>query len=204
MRLVFGLVLFGFGEACLVASELGNTPWTVLAEGVALNAPLSTGAATVAISFVVLALWIPLRQRPGIGTIANAVVIGVVIDVGLRVLPVTPAPAEAVLLVALGIALVAFGSGFYLTSALGPGPRDGLMTGSHQRFGASLRLVRATIEVAVLVGGYLLGGTVGIATLAFALAIGPCVQAAVARLATPEWRALMSLREPSALHRESD
>jgi len=180
------------GEACLVASELGNTPWTVLAEGVALNTLLSTGSATVAISFVVLALWIPLRQRPGVGTVANAIVIGVVIDVALRALPGEPPPVATAALVAAGIALVAVGSGFYLTTALGPGPRDGLMTGLHRRTGTSLRLARVGIEVSVLVAGYLLGGTVGVATLAFALTIGPAVQLAVGRLETPEWRALLA------------
>lgn len=178
----------------LVASDLGNSPWTVLAEGLALNTPLSVGVATVAISFVVLGTWIPLRQRPGLGTIANAVVIGLAIDPTVRSLPADPTLGLQIALVVGGISLVAVGSGFYLTCALGPGPRDGLMTGLHLRTGLSLRLVRAGIEISVLVAGFVLGGTLGVATLAFALAIGPGVQFFVERLETPEWRALMRVR----------
>jgi uncharacterized membrane protein YczE len=188
--LLFGLTLFGAGEACLVAAELGNTPWTVLAEGVSLNSALGIGSATVLISFVVLLLWIPLRQPPGLGTIANAIVVGVALGLVLRLLPEDPAlPIRWALMIG-GIALVAIGSGFYLTAALGPGPRDGLMTGLHRRTGLSLRLVRAGIEISVLVIGVVLGGTAGIGTLAFALAIGPGVQWAVERWETPRWRAL--------------
>ena len=190
VRLFAGLSLFGAGEACLVAADLGNSPWTVLAQGVALNTPLGIGAATIALSFVVLLLWIPLRQTPGLGTIANTVWVGSAIGVVLTVLPDDPALGSRWMLMAGGIALVAFGSGFYLTAALGPGPRDGLMTGLHRRTGLSLRLARAVIEISVLSVGFILGGTVGIGTLAFALAIGPGVQLAVGRLATPEWQLL--------------
>lgn len=189
-RLLGGLALFGVGEACLVASGLGNSPWTVLAEGVSLNSPLGVGSATVLISFVVLLCWIPLRQRLGLGTLANAVVIGVAIDAALLLLPDEPTLAGRWLLLVGGVAVVALGSGLYLTAALGPGPRDGLMTGLNRRFGISLRLARAGVELSVLVGGFLLGGTVGVGTVAFALAIGPGVQLAVQRLETPEWRAL--------------
>jgi len=167
----------------LVASELGNSPWTVLAEGVAVQTPLAIGAATVAISFIVLLTWIPLRQRPGLGTIANAIVIGVAIDVSLGCLP---EPSELVArygFVAAGIALVGLGSGFYLTCFLGPGPRDGLMTGISRRAGLSLRAVRTGIEITALTIGALLGGTIGIGTLAFALLVGPSVQATVMALA---------------------
>ena len=190
VRLLAGLVLFGAGDALLVASELGNSPWTVFAEGVSLNTPLSIGAATVVISFVVLLLWIPLRQRLGFGTVANAVVIGVAIDATLRVLPDDPALGPRWAMLVAGIALVALGSGFYLTAALGPGPRDGLMTGLHRHFGISLRLARVGIELSVLATGVILGGTAGVGTLAFALLIGPGVQLAVERLATPQWLAL--------------
>jgi uncharacterized membrane protein YczE len=188
-RLLIGLVLFGAGDALLIASELGNAPWTVFAEGVSLNTPLSVGAATVVTSFVVLLLWIPLRQLPGLGTIANAIVIGLAIDATLRLLPEEVALGPRWLMLAAGIALVALGSGLYLTAALGPGPRDGLMTGLHRRFGISLRVARAGIEVSVLVAGAILGGTFGIGTVAFALLIGPGVQLAVERLATPQWLA---------------
>lgn len=189
-RLMTGLTIFGAGEGCLVAADLGNSPWTVLAQGVSLQTPLSIGAATVVISFVVLGVWIPLRQRPGLGTIANAVWIGIALQGTLELLPDEPPLALRWTLMAGGIALVALGSGLYLTAALGPGPRDGLMTGFHRRTGASLRLVRAVIELTVLAGGFALGGTVGIGTVLFALLIGPGVQLAVGRLSTSEWRAL--------------
>ena len=182
--LLAGLWLFGAGEALLVASELGNSPWTVLAEGVAEQAAMNIGTATVAISFVVLAAWIPLRERPGLGTIANAVVIGVAIGVTLEWLPDPDALGARLAEVALGIGIVGVGSGLYLMTRLGAGPRDGLMLGLHRRTGYSVRLVRTTLEVAVVVAGFLLGGTVGIGTLAFALGIGPAVQAALGALSS--------------------
>jgi uncharacterized membrane protein YczE len=179
---MLGLVLFGAGEALLVASELGNSPWTVLAEGVALQTALAVGTATVVVSFVVLLLWIPLRQRPGLGTILNAIVVGLAIDATLLLLPGDLPLALRIALVPMGVAMVGVGSGFYLTSLLGPGPRDGLMTGLHRATGLSLRVVRAGIEIAAVAIGFALGGTVGVGTVAFALAIGPAVQAAVFRL----------------------
>ena len=166
-----------------MASELGNSPWVVLSEGVEVQTPLSVGVATVVISFVVLLMWIPLRQRPGLGTIANAIVIGIAIDVALLWLPAFDELALRYALVAAGIALVGIGSGLYLTCFLGPGPRDGLMTGISRRTGLSLRVVRTGIEVAALTGGAVLGGTVGPGTLAFALLVGPAVHAAVDALA---------------------
>ena len=187
-RLLAGLVLFGAGEGALAASELGNSPWTVFAEGIALNSALAVGTATVAVSFFVLLLWVPLRQRPGLGTIANAVVVGLVIDVTLLGLPDEAGIVARWFLVFAGVALVALGSGLYLTAALGPGPRDGLMTGLSRTTGISFRVARVAIEVTVLVTGFILGGTVGAGTLIFALAIGPGVQFAVERLSTPEWR----------------
>ena len=175
--------MFGTGEAMLVSSELGNSPWTVLAEGVAVQTPLAIGAATVGISFLVLLGWIPLRQRPGLGTILNAIVIGVAIDVSLAWLSEPSELLPRYAFVAGGIALVGIGSGLYLTCFLGPGPRDGLMTGISRRRGLSLRVVRTGIELTALTTGVILGGTVGIGTLAFAVLIGPSVQAAVAALA---------------------
>jgi uncharacterized membrane protein YczE len=180
-RLLLGLALFGAGEALMIASELGNSPWTVFAEGAALRTDVGIGTATVAISFLILLAWIPLRQRPGLGTILNAIVIGVVIDLVLAVARRPDALVARGALLAAGIVLVAVGSGLYLTSYLGPGPRDGLMTGLHRRTGAPIGVVRTAIEVAVLLVGFVLGGTLGIGTLAFALAIGPAV-AAVLRL----------------------
>lgn len=179
--LVGGLWLFGTGEALIVAAELGNSPWTVLAEGVAENTSLEIGGATVAISFGVLCAWIPLRQAPGLGTVLNAIVVGVAIGVMVPVLPSEPSDAARWALLGGGIALVAIGGGLYLGARLGPGPRDGLMTGLHAKTGRSLRLVRTVIEVSALAAGFALGGTVGIGTIAFALLIGPGVQAAFYR-----------------------
>lgn len=181
-RLLCGLVLFGAGEALLIFSALGNTPWTVLAEGVSLHTPLSVGAATVVISFVVLALWVVLRQAPGIGTIANAVVIGVAIDATLALLPDDAALGVRIAAMLVGIAIVAVGSGLYLGARLGPGPRDGLMTGIHRRTGWPIAPVRIGIELTAVTAGATLGGTVGPGTLIFAVTIGPAVALALALL----------------------
>jgi uncharacterized membrane protein YczE len=178
-KLLVGLWFFGAGEACLVQSDLGNSPWTVLGQGVALQTGLSVGAATIVVSAVVLCAWIPLRQTPGLGTLLNAVLIGVAIDVTLEVLPSGMPLAARASLIPAGIALVSIGSGLYLTSRLGPGPRDGLMTGLHRRSGRSLRIVRVRIELVAVTAGFLLGGVVGVGTLAFALLIGPGVQLCV-------------------------
>jgi uncharacterized membrane protein YczE len=188
--LVGGLWLFGTGEAMIVAAELGNSPWTVLAEGVAENTRLEIGGATVAISFLVLCAWVPLRQPPGLGTIMNAIVVGVALGVMVPVLPDDASGASRWLLLAGGIALVAVGGGIYLGARPGPGTRDGLMTGLHARTGLSLRVVRTVIEVSALAVGFALGGTVGIGTVAFALLIGPGVQAVFYRAipAMRDWR----------------
>jgi uncharacterized membrane protein YczE len=148
----------------------------VLAEGVSEQTGAGIGEVTIAISFAVLLLWIPLRQRPGLGTILNAIVVGLAIAVTLDAVGEPDQLAVRVALVAGGIALVGAGSGLYLTSRLGPGPRDGLMTGLHERTGRSLRLVRTLLELSVTGAGAALGGTVGVGTLAFALLIGPAVQ----------------------------
>ena len=184
-----GLWLFGTGEALIVSADLGNSPWTVLAEGVAENTPLEIGGATIVISFLVLCAWLPLRQAPGLGTVMNAIVVGVALGVTVPLLPADSGEGGRWLLLAGGIALVAVGGGSYLGARLGPGPRDGLMTGLHARTGRSLRLVRTVIEVSALAGGFALGGTVGIGTVAFALLIGPGVQAAFYR-AQPAMRDL--------------
>jgi uncharacterized protein len=178
-RLLPGLWIFGTGEACLVHSRLGNSPWTVLAEGVSKHTPLAIGTATIVISGLVMLAWIPLRQRPGIGTLANAVLIGVAIDVMLPVLPGPGGIAARYAFVVVGIAFVGIGSGLYLTANLGPGPRDGLMTGLHFRTRRSLRLIRTLIEGSALAVGFVLGGRVGVGTVAFAVLVGPAVQAAV-------------------------
>jgi uncharacterized membrane protein YczE len=178
-RLVAGLVLFGAGEGLLLFSALGNTPWTVLAEGVSVQTTLSVGVATVAISFGLLVLWIPLRQSLGLGTIANAIIIGLTIDATVLLLPADGPPAVRVAALLGGIALVGVGSGFYLGARLGPGPRDGLMTGIHRRTEWPLAPVRIGIELSAVVVGAVLGGRVGIGTLLFAVTVGPAVALAL-------------------------
>jgi len=176
VRLLAGLWVFGTGEALLVLATLGNSPWTVLAEGVSEQTGAGIGVWTIVISFLVLLAWIPLRQRPGLGTILNAIVIGVAIAITLDLVGAPDQISVRLGLVVLAIAMVGVGSGLYLTSRLGPGPRDGLMTGLHERTGRSLRLIRTGLEVSVTAAGAVLGGTVGLGTLAFALLIGPAVQ----------------------------
>jgi uncharacterized membrane protein YczE len=148
----------------------------VLAQGISEQTGVGIGEITVAVSFCVLLLWIPLRQRPGLGTVMNAILVGVAIGVDLDLVDPPHALVLRLLLVFGGVAIVGVGSGIYLTCRLGPGPRDGLMTGLHARTGKSLRLVRTCIEATVTVAGFALGGTVGIGTLAFAVLIGPFVQ----------------------------
>jgi uncharacterized membrane protein YczE len=175
-RLVGGLWLFGTGDALIVEAGLGNAPWTVLAQGVSLHTPLTIGIATQLIGALVLLGWIPLRERPGLGTVLNVLVIGLAIDVMRPLVPEADALAPRALLLLAGTGLVGLGSGFYLSTALGPGPRDGLMTGIHRRTATPIALVRAGIEFSALTAGWLLGGTVGLGTVAFALLIGPSVQ----------------------------
>jgi uncharacterized membrane protein YczE len=182
VQVLIGLWLFGMGEALVVASELGNSPWTVLAEGVSKHTPLSIGGATLVISFLVLLCWIPLREVPGLGTVLNAVIIGVSIDATLALLPHLSTLAVRWTALLGGIALVGLASGLYLTAALGPGPRDGLMTGMNARFGWPLAAVRTGIELTAVTIGWLLGGTVGIGSLLFALLIGHAVSFGVRRI----------------------
>jgi len=173
--LVAGLWVFGTGEALLIASTLGNSPWTVLAQGIALHSPLSIGAATFAVSAALLLLWVPLRERPGLGTLLNAVVIAVALDVMLLVLPTPEAVPVRLLMIVAGVLVLAAGGALYLTANLGPGPRDGLMTGLHTRFGWRIASVRTGLEVSALAAGWLLGGRVGIGTVVFALGVGPAL-----------------------------
>ncbi|MGI9196083.1 MAG: YczE/YyaS/YitT family protein, partial [Candidatus Nanopelagicales bacterium] len=162
-------------EAMFVDSGLGNAPWTVFAQGVSIKTGIPLGLATFFISVTVLLLWIPLRERPGLGTVANAVVIATALQVMIWVLPSPEGLGWRWLQVAIGIALVGLGSGLYLTTNLGPGPRDGLMTAVHERTGIAVTPIRLSIEIVVLAIGWLLGGTVGLGTLAFAVFIGPAV-----------------------------
>lgn len=173
--LFFGLWLFGVGEAGLINSRLGNTPWTVLAQGIANHSRLDIGGATILVSVLVLVGWIPLRQVPALGTLANVVVIGVSIDVMRRVLPHPGSVPVRALEAAAGIVTIGVASAFYLTANLGPGPRDGWMTGIHRRLGYPIASVRVAIELTVLAMGIVLGGTFGVATVAFALFVGYCL-----------------------------
>ena len=173
--LVFGLFLFGLGETLLLASGAGVSPWTVLAEGISIYISFSVGWATFWMSLAVLLLWIPLRQKPGIGTILNVIIIALVLDYTLPYLPNPEGYGFKLLQVIIGVLITGLGSGFYLISNLGPGPRDGLMTGVQRITGKPIALVRGTIEVTVVFFGWLLGGTAGLGTVIFALGIGPAV-----------------------------
>jgi uncharacterized membrane protein YczE len=173
--LVVGLWLFGTGEAFLVDGDLGVSPWTVLAQGLAKHLGIGIGWATFLISVGVLLAWWPLREKPGLGTLSNAVVIALALGVTVPLLPSPEAFGWQLAEVIAGIALIGTGSGLYLTTGLGPGPRDGLMTGIHDRTGLPVAAVRLGLEVAVLGVGWVLGGTVGLGTLLFAVLIGPTV-----------------------------
>jgi uncharacterized membrane protein YczE len=176
-QLVGGLLLYGTSMAMQIRSGLGLNPWDVLHEGLAEQTPLSFGVVTAITGAVVLLLWIPLRQRPGIGTVANVLVIAVAVDVALALLPAPEPLAARIALLVGGVVLNGVATAAYVGARLGPGPRDGLMTGIAARTGRSVRLVRTGIEVVVLACGWLLGGTVGVGTVLYALAIGPLTQA---------------------------
>jgi len=173
--LIFGLTLFGIGEAFLVITSLGNSPWVVLSEGISLNSELNIGQATFFVSLLVLLLWIPLRQKPGFGTIANMIVIAAAIEIGLMIIPSVNNLVIKLIYVLIGILLVGIGSALYITCGLGTGPRDGLMTGLHYRTGVRVGRVRLGIEVVALTTGALLGGSLGVGTALFALLIGQSV-----------------------------
>lgn len=173
--LVVGLALFGLGEAFVVQAGLGVSPWTVLAQGLSVRTGWEIGWTTLVVGVGVLLLWLPLRERPGPGTLLNVVVISATLGFGVQILPAPEQLFIQVPMVFAGIGLVGLGSGLYLTCRCGPGPRDGWMTGVHERTGWPVSWVRLRIEVAVLSVGWLLGGTVGFGTLAFALFIGPAV-----------------------------
>ncbi len=173
--LFFGLFIFGLGDSLLVQSNTGNAPWTVLAQGVAGKLDISIGISTFAISTLVLLLWIPLREKPGFGTLSNIVIIAGAIQIGVNIFPLANNFFVGIAMDLLGIAMVGIGSALYITCALGPGPRDGLMTAIHNRTGVRVGRVRLGIEGSVLVLGSLLGGTVGLGTALFALFIGQSI-----------------------------
>ena len=172
-QLLIGLVAYGFAGALMVRAALGVDPWTVFAQGLENITPLSLGALTVIIGAAVMLLWIPLRQKPGVGTLLNIVIIGPALDLGLWVFSTPPELWQRMLMFVGGLVLLAIATGLYIGSHFGPGPRDGLMTGLTSRFGIPTWIGRTSIEVSVLITGWLLGGDVWFGTLAFALLIGP-------------------------------
>ena len=177
LYLLIGLILFGLGETMLIAANVGVSPWTVLAQGISIKTGYSIGISTFMVSIGVLILWIPLKQKPGIGTILNTIIISIVLDVSLPYLPTPESFFLQALQVFIGVIIVWLGSGFYLISNLGPGSRDGLMTGLQKKTNLPIALIRAIIEVSAVVFGFYLGGVVGIGTLVFAFGIGPAVSA---------------------------
>ena len=180
IQLYAGLALYGVSMALMLRSTLGNMPWDVLHQGIAGRVGWSIGTVAIVVGALVLLAWIPLRQRPGLGTVSNVVVIGLAVDAALAVVPAPGSLPVRVGLLVAGVLLNAVATAAYIGVHLGPGPRDGLMTGLVRRTGRSVRLVRTSIEVAVVATGWLLGGTLGLGTVVYALAIGPLVQAAAA------------------------
>jgi uncharacterized membrane protein YczE len=185
VQLYLGLVLYGFSMALLVRSQLGVMPWDVLHQGIARRVGLTLGTVTIIVGVIVLLLWIPLRERPGLGTVSNVIVIGLAVDASVAVLPAVPDLWLRMVLVAAGVTLNGVATAAYIGVRMGSGPRDGLMTGFVRRTGGSVRIVRTVIEIAVVATGWLLGGTLGLATVLYALGIGPLVQVFLPRLTVP-------------------
>ena len=173
--LFFGLAIFGLGDGLIIQSGLGNAPWSVLAQGISLKSGLSIGTSTLIVGSLVLSLWIPLRERPGFGTLSNIIIISLFIEIATNIFPKQSNILPGVIFTLVGIAMVGIGSSLYITCGLGPGPRDGAMTGLHQRTGLRVGRVRLGLEVVVSIVGALLGGTLGLGTLLFALLIGQSV-----------------------------
>lgn len=185
VQLYVGLALYGASSALLVVSGLGLEPWNVLHQGLAELTGLTIGVVSIIVGAAVLLLWIPLRQRPGLGTVSNVFVVGLAMDGTLALVPDAHGLAVRIPLLLAGIVLNGAATGLYISANFGPGPRDGLMTGLHRRTGRSIRLIRTAIEVAVVATGFALGGTVGIGTLLYALAIGPLAQLFLRVFAAP-------------------
>ena len=173
--LCFGLTLFGLGEGLLIVSFTGASPWSVFAQGISLNVNLSIGTITLLISIAVLILWIPLGLKPGMGTIFNALIVALMIDLCIKFIPTPSSYTQQIILALISVIIVGIGGGIYLVSNLGAGPRDGLMIGLQKITNLPIAVVRATLEISVVSIGWYLGGTVGIGTLLFAFGIGPCV-----------------------------
>ena len=174
--LIAGLIVFGIGIAIMVEAGMGLGPWEAFHQGIALLTGLQLGTVSILLGIPILLAWYPLGERPGVGTVLNIVLIGTATNVAMGVLPTVVGQPQQVLVMLLGVVTIAAGSGLYLASDLGPGPRDGLMTGLHFRFGWSIRRARTAVELTVLVLGFLAGGTIGLGTVVFALGIGPLVQ----------------------------
>lgn len=172
-RLIPGLLLYGVADAFMIEAAVGVDSWTVFAQGISVHTGLSIGLLTNIIGLLVLLLWIPLKQKPGLGTVLNILLVGPGIELGLWLLPTPDAMWLRVAFFVVGLLLLAIASGIYIGANLGPGPRDGLMTGIHSRFGTPLWVGRTAVEVTVLIIGWILGGNVGVGTVAFALLIGP-------------------------------
>jgi uncharacterized membrane protein YczE len=181
-RCAAGLVCFGAGIACFVHSNLGVPPWDVLHQGISEKADIKMGTVIIIVGVVLLLAWIPLRMKPGIGTIMNAIQIGLVENFMDDLLPHSQLIVARVAFLLAGMLFIAFGSGLYIGAELGSGPRDGLMLGLNKRFGISIRLARTTVEIVVLVVGLILGGSIGLGTFVFAFGIGPLVQKALVAL----------------------
>ena len=185
-QLLVGLFAYGFAIAMMIRAAVGISPWDVLSQGIVLHTGLNYAVITNVVGALVLLLWIPIRQKPGIGTVANVLLIGPSIEVGLWVLPTTEDLVPRILLFAGGLVLLAIATGLYIGARFGPGPRDGLMTGIHRRTGWPIWIVRTSIEVTVVAIGWLLGGNVGLGTVAFALLIGPMGNVTLPLLRVPE------------------
>ena len=175
-QLLVGLFLYGIGIAFIVRGEIGAAPWDVLTQGIANHVPLSFGVITILTSVVVLLLWIPLRQKPGVGTLLNALLVGPAADIGLALIPTGQDLWLRICFFVIGLVVLSAATGLYIGTHFGPGPRDGLMTGLHRVTGWRIWIVRTAIEVTVVLIGWLLGGNVGLGTLAFALLVGPLCQ----------------------------
>jgi uncharacterized membrane protein YczE len=175
-KLLVGLLLFGVGIALMAAAGQGLGPWEVFHQGISRQTGIPLGTVSIILGVPILLMWLPLREQPGIGTVLNIILIGVATNAALTLLPTPPDLAPQLAMMALGVVTIGVSSGLYLSTDLGAGPRDGLMTGLHHRFGFSIRRARTGLELTVLVVGFLLGGTVGLGTVVFALAIGPIVQ----------------------------
>lgn len=194
IQLLVGLVLYGAGCALTVEAGLGVDPWTVFAQGLSARTGIGIGWITNIVGFFVLLLWIPLRQKPGVGTIANILLVGTSMQIVLGVVPTVTGFAAQFATLLGGILLVALASGLYIGARFGPGPRDGLMTGLNARLGWPIWLCRAVVELSVLLVGWLLGGTVGIGTVLFAVLIGPLVHVALPMFDTRRKTAAVSHR----------